>query len=245
MKQYKNKVERVTVDLKSESLYAEPDSSFYRIKRKLTYKTILQKIRKTVGKRKDFKLLEIGTGSGFFMTFIETEFPEAKLTGIEYDSRLVTLTQKKVKKANIIQGNAENFNLKGETFDIIVSFQVIEHLYHPELMLLNVKEHLKPDGIFIFTTPNLGCISAKVMKDRWHGYRDDHVSLKTNNEWLNFAEQNGFKSIYIGSTFFSGIPLLNKFPFGIINWSLLLLFGSLKWNYGESFVGIFKSSDTK
>jgi SAM-dependent methyltransferase len=233
----------VTVDLGNPSLYAEPDSKFYRFKRKLTMNTVLKKIRKQVNHKQAFSLLEIGTGSGFTMTFLETEFPKATLTGIEYDPRLVKLTQSKVKSARVIQGNAENFDLGGEKFDIIVSLQVIEHLYHPELMIASVKKHLKPNGVFIFTTPNLGCYSARVMKDKWHGYREDHVSLKTNDEWVSLTLENGFDELYSGSTFFTGIPLLNKLPFGIINWTLLLFIGSMRWKQGESFIGVFKNSN--
>jgi SAM-dependent methyltransferase len=232
------------VDVNSYSEYEEPDSKYYRIKRKLTLKTILKIIRKSVKSFKSFSLLEIGTGSGYLITFLESEFPKAKLTGLEYNNRLVLLTRKKVKNAKIVQGNAEEFNFKTETFDIIVSLQVIEHLYHPELMLSAVKKHLKPGGIFIFTTPNSGCISAKIMKDKWHGFREDHVSLKKFDEWESFIYKNGFTSIYCGSTFFSGIPVLNKFPFGIINWCLLFLIGSMKWKYGESFIGVYRLSDT-
>jgi SAM-dependent methyltransferase len=233
-------MENVTVNLEEPSLYAEPDSKFYRLKRKLTYQTILKIVRKKIGKRTDFSLLEIGTGSGFFLSYLEKEFPNAILKGIEYDPRLVSLTQSKVRNAKIIQGNAENFFLNAEKFDIIVSLQVIEHLYNPELMIQTVRKHLKHDGFFIFTTPNLNCFSEKVMKKRWHGYREDHVSLKDVNGWRNFTEKEGFKCLYAGSTFFTGIPMLNKLPLGLINWALLLTLGSLKWSHGESFIGIFQ-----
>lgn len=233
-------MENVTVDLNNPSLYAEPDSSFYRLKRKLTYQTILKKIRSIVGDKKTFSLLEIGTGSGFFITFLETEFPDAQLVGLEYDPRLVALTQTKIKNARIIQGNAECFDFDNTKFDIIISLQVIEHLFHPELMLSSVRQHLKHDGTFIFTTPNLGCLSERVMKEKWHGYREDHVSLKSYTEWIDFTQKNGFSKVYCGTTFFTGIPLFNKLPFGLINWVLLYFIGSLEWNHGESFVGVFK-----
>jgi len=236
-------MKNVTVDLSRPSHYEEPDSKYYRFKRKLMLKPILKIIRNSLDS-KTFSFLEIGTGSGYLISFLESEFPRAKLTGLEFDIRLVSLTKSKVKNARIVQGNAEDFDFNNETFDIIVSLQVIEHLYRPELMLASVKKHLNPGGIFIFTTPNLGSYSAKFMKDKWHGYRKDHVSLKEFDEWSDFVRKNGFTSIYCGSTFFSGIPVLNKFPFGILNWSLLFFIGSLRWKIGESFIGVFNLSDT-
>jgi SAM-dependent methyltransferase len=235
----------VTVDLESDSPYAEPNSRWYRLKRKLTYRTILLAIRRFVREKTEFSLLEIGTGSGFCVSFIESEFPKAQVTGIEYDPRLVALTQHKVVRARVLQTNAEAITLPGESFDVVVSLQVIEHLYHPERMIASVLELLAPGGRFILTTPNLGCLSARVMRDRWHGFRPDHVTLKDRAGWVNLVEQHGFRTVYSGSTFFSGIPILNRFPLGIVNWALLLFVGSLQWGQGESFIGVFERPSIK
>lgn len=214
-------MKKVSVELSIPSYYEEKDSRLYRFKRKLTLKPILKIIRNIVKNNQSFSLLEIGPGAGFLLTFLEAEYPNSHLMGVEYDQRLVPIIQNKVKKAKIIQGNAEEFNLENQTFDLIVSLQVIEHLYHPELMIAAVKKHLKPGGTFIFTTPNPEGLGAKIMKDKWHGYRDDHVSLKGVNEWKDAVEKCGLTPVYCGTTFFTGIPLLNKLPFGLINWGLL------------------------
>ena len=125
---------------------------------------------------------------------------------------------------------------------MVVSFQVIEHLYNPGAMLDNVRAHLKPGGIFLVTTPNLSGLGARWMKEKWHGYRDDHVSMKGKDEWDWLIASHGFSPLYSGSTFFSGLPVLNKLPLGIGNWLLLMVFGSLPWSAGESYVGVFKSN---
>ena len=90
------------------------------------------------------------------------------------------------------------------------------------------------------TTPNLSGLGAHWMKEKWHGYRDDHVSLKGKDEWDLLIVSHGFEPLYTGSTFFSGFPVLNKLPMGILNWMLLVVFGSLRWSVGESYVGVFK-----
>ncbi len=230
----------ITVDLNSPSPYAEPDSKLYRFKRKLTVKTILKWVKAAAKGRQTFSLLEIGTGSGFLMSFLESQFPNAKLRGIEYDPRLVTIAQSKIKNAKISQCNAEEFYFAGEQFDIIVSLQVIEHLYQPDRMFDAVRKHLRPDGVFIFTTPNLGGLGARVMKSNWHAFSFDHVSLKSFDDWKAAAERRGFSSIYCGSTFFSGIPWMNRLPLALLNWGLLLTFGAWRWKHGESFVGVFR-----
>jgi SAM-dependent methyltransferase len=233
---------QVSVDLKIPSLYEEPEGRLYRFKRRLTFRKVINIIRKSARDKGSFNILEIGSGAGYFISFLEEEFPSAKITGIEYDPRLIPSIKSRIKSAAIINENAEEFDQGEKLFDVIVSLQVIEHLYMPEAMLRRVNKHLSPDGIFIFTTPNLTGCGARVMKAGWHGYRDDHVSLKGYHEWISFIEQNGFTKLYCGSTFFSGIPWLNKLPLGILNWTLLFLFGSLKWPYGESFLGVFRKT---
>jgi len=235
---------KTTVDLSTPSYYSEPDNLFYRFKRKLTYSNVLKHINYHFIHNSSNSILEVGTGSGFLMSFLEKKYPKASIFGLEYDPRLVELTKSKVTNATINCGNAENFELN-KKFDLIVSLQVIEHLYSPGEMLKCVENHLTDNGVFIFTTPNLGCISCRFMKEKWHGYRNDHVSLKSRTEWDEFLVQRGFTKLYSGSTFFTGIPLLNKFPLGVFNWLLLFFIGSLPWSGGESYIGIFKKSKVK
>jgi SAM-dependent methyltransferase len=236
--------QRISVDLNCETPYSEPESRFYRIKRKLMYSNLLKIIHRYIGKRDFAEILEVGTGSGFLLSFLENKYPNYSFKGIEYDPRLVQLTNSKLNRSVVTEGNAEDFYNFG-SFDLVVSSQVIEHLYSPENFILSAKSVLKENGVLVFTTPNLDCIAKRLLGNKWHGYRFDHVSLKTKKEWDELLVKNGFELIYSGSTFFSGIPVLNKFPLGIINWMLLYFLGSLRWNMGESYVGVFRLSSKK
>ncbi len=234
--------EKISVKTDIPSPYIENRGRLYRLKRKSTYAFAFRLLNKFLDKRSDLEILEIGTGSGFFLDFASENFPYSRFTGLEYDERLLSETKQRAPKADMHQGNAENFELGLNKYDLIVSFQVIEHLYNPGAMLDNVKTHLKPGGIFLLTTPNLSGIGARLMKKRWHGYRDDHVSLLHKKDWETLIESRGYTNLYSGSTFFSGVPILNKFPLGVLNWFLLLVFGSLRWSLGESYVGLFKTN---
>ena len=85
-------------------------------------------------------------------------------------------------------------------------------------MLQEVHRILKPNGIFIVATPNLGGLGAKVMDKKWSGFREDHVSLKSADDWSKLIASHQFSSLVENTTFLSGIPLLTKFPLGIINY---------------------------
>ena len=229
----------VTVDLNEDTPYLEPDSRFYRFKRRLMYSNIISIIDKHIGKSNSAKILEVGTGSGYLLSFLEQEFPNSSFSGLEYDPRLVELSNSKLTRSTVFPGDAEQFHNLGN-FNLVVSSQVIEHLYNPINFVSSVQSVLIRDGILVLTTPNLDCLAKRMLGEKWHGYRHDHVSLKSRKEWDKFMTENGFEIIYSGTTFFSGIPVMNKFPLGIINWMLLYFFGSIRWNLGESYVGVFK-----
>lgn len=233
--------ENVSVNTNIPSPYIENRGRLYRFKRRLTYSFAFRLLNKFLHQHKFIDILEIGTGSGFFIEFAQEKFPNSRFTGVEYDERLLKETALRAPNASLVQGNAENFQLGGKKFDLVVSFQVIEHLYEPGAMLLNAKSHLKPGGLLLITTPNLNGLGARWMREKWHGFREDHVSLKGKEEWDEFIVSHGFEPLYTGTTFFSGIPVLNSFPLGIFNWLLLLIFGSARWSAGEAYVGIFKS----
>lgn len=235
-----NMNEKISVNTDIPSPYIESRGALYRLKRKMTYAFAFRLLNKYLKNKKNLDVLEIGTGSGFFLDFAKDSFADSRFSGVEYDERLLAETSSRVPCAHLIQGNAENFDLGKSRFDLVVSFQVIEHLYNPGFMLDNVRSHLRPGGLLLITTPNLSGLGAKLMKEKWHGYREDHVSLKGKDEWDLLVASYGFEPLYTGSTFFSGFPVLNKLPLGIFNWGLLLLFGSLRWSLGESYVGVFK-----
>lgn len=230
---------KVSVNLNEPSPYIEGDSWPHRLKRKLSYRFAFKLIRKFKPDLIQGALLEVGTGSGLFLAFCSQIYPHLKLFGLEYDERLLAVTRQRAPTAKSKQGNAEDFEWGTTRFDVVVSFQVLEHLYNPEEMIKRVSSHLVSGGLFIVTTPNLNGLGAKALGAKWHGYRDDHVSLKCMSEWIELIESHGFTSAYTGSTFLTGIPIMNRLPLGIINWSLLYLFGAWPWSRGESFVGAF------
>jgi SAM-dependent methyltransferase len=55
----------------------------------------------------------------------------------------------------VIRGVGERLPFAGESFDLIVSVWVLEHLRDPETVFHEVRRVLRPGGHFVFLTPNL------------------------------------------------------------------------------------------
>jgi SAM-dependent methyltransferase len=56
-----------------------------------------------------------------------------------------------------IWGNAEALPFRDESFDLVTANMVVEHIADPVRLLQNVRRVLRPDGRFLFVTPNLLC----------------------------------------------------------------------------------------
>src|SRR3989344_5980541 len=98
--------------------------------------------------------LDLGCGYGKFLAFIKKRFPNLKVKGIDYSKKEISIAKKSgldVKWCNFETGINENDN----SFDIVYSGEVIEHLYNPDIFLSEVSRILKKNGYLILSTPNL------------------------------------------------------------------------------------------
>lgn len=105
-------------------------------------------------KDKKISVLEIGCGCGSTLFRIEYLWPNASVKGIEIVEDIARMGQHDVE---IICGNAENIELPYEEkeFDYIILFDVLEHMYKPEEMLMRLMPYLKDDGRFLCSIPNI------------------------------------------------------------------------------------------
>ena len=212
-------------------------------RRKLTHRYPIKLIKRYSAKNKGLRLFDIGTGSGTFLNEILNSFDEADVNGVEYDPRLVAISNERLGRQAVMKDNAEDPIIgTSNSFDVVTSFHVIEHLYEPELLVQNAYRLLAPGGIFLIATPNKSCSAHRIHAQKWQGIRDDHVSLKSAVEWDKLVTLSGFTPLETGTTFFSGVKLVKLPPFNLINGSLSLLLGSLNWSLGESFIGMYRKT---
>lgn len=70
-------------------------------------------------------LLDVGCGNGIFLKYLEKKSLEMNMTGLE---RSKVAIENKVCTSEILEGSADEINFKDQSFDIITSLEVIEHL---------------------------------------------------------------------------------------------------------------------
>lgn len=98
-------------------------------------------------------VLEIGCGTGNFLQRIREIKPELTVTGIELSPDAVRLTKKK--GLNCCHSSAEEFAEKtGSKYDLILGFEVLEHVFDPPSLINALFKLLRKGGTLYMTMPN-------------------------------------------------------------------------------------------
>ena len=95
---------------------------------------------------------EIGCGTGNVLKAISSENPILDVTGSEIYLSALDYAVKRVPHASLIQADICRFPFKSK-FDVIGSFDVIEHIDNDTLALQNIHKALKDNGGLILTVP--------------------------------------------------------------------------------------------
>ena len=100
-------------------------------------------------------VLDLGCGEGYGSYIISKV--AKRVLGIDIDEKSIKHASSKYIRENLefLQGSATEIPIDGEEiFDVVVCFEVLEHISEHEKMLEEVKRVLKKEGIFIVSTPN-------------------------------------------------------------------------------------------
>lgn len=102
-------------------------------------------------------LLDVGAGNGYFVSLAPKEFG-LKATGLEISTEEIRFASEVVGVQLISEDIAEH----RANYDAVTCFNVLEHVPDPQRFLSAVIKRVKPGGLLVLTTPNPGCVHARV-----------------------------------------------------------------------------------
>jgi len=110
--------------------------------------------------------LDIGCSSGSFLA----SYPKGawSLSGIEISAPEAELARART-GANVFVGDILDAPFPAESFDVVTSFDVLEHLHQPKASMEKIWHWLKPGGIFYVYLPNISSWEASLFKSYWYG----------------------------------------------------------------------------
>ena len=152
---------------------------------------ITPKILKILRELSPKRILDIGSGNGALCADLTNNGYE--IVGMEYDTKGYQIAKKEhpsIKFYNYGVQNDPSELLKSErVFDVVVSTEVIEHLYSPHQLVQYAAKVLKEDGLLIISTPYNGYLKNLVLSllddwdhhlnPLWHGGHIKFWSRKT------------------------------------------------------------------
>ena len=99
-------------------------------------------------------VLDIASGEGYGSNLLASN--AKKVVGVDIAKEVVDSANKKYIKNNLvfIEGSTDLIPCEDSCFDVVVSFETLEHHDKHQQMLLEIKRVLKSDGILIISTPD-------------------------------------------------------------------------------------------
>lgn len=125
------------------------------------YKELLREFEKF---RNHNRILDLGCGVGYFLE-VAKEY-KWEVYGTEYTKEAIEICKQKGIK--MIEGD---FNASASDlleFDIVTSFEVIEHIGEPVTHINEANKVLRKGGLFYLTTPNFNSLNSRLLKSKWN-----------------------------------------------------------------------------
>lgn len=97
-------------------------------------------------------VLEAGSGEGYGASMIAAR--AKSVTCVDYDEQAVEHTRRRYPELVVHRGNLIDLPLTDGSVDVVVNFQVIEHLWDQSAFVAECHRVLRPGGVLLMSTPN-------------------------------------------------------------------------------------------
>ncbi len=136
-------------------------------------------------------ILELGCGMGQLTAALHQK--GLNITGSDISQTAIDFAAGKYPDIRWRVLGAERLPFEDECFDLVLSFDVLEHLHDVDCHLQDVRRILKPDGCYLLQTPNkLSNIIFETLKHRSLYWRTFHPSLQSYRHLRRRLRGHGF-----------------------------------------------------
>ena len=165
---------------------------------------------------KTASILDLGCGGGNICGFLKQKFPSWKITGIDISEEAIIAAKQKFPKIEFLQSSAEHIKKTNNSFDMITSFDTLEHFEKLDKVLNEVNRLLKPGGVFCIGVPlerEFPTIYWMLYQLGWRGKKhfSGHVNFFTDKTLEKKVTNHGFQ---LEKKRYSFHPIFSLFDIG-------------------------------
>ena len=138
-------------------------------------------------------ILDIGTGTGYFLHFMKQK--GYNVLGLEISEKARNFG---IERFGLTIKPPETVYKNGfaEGVNYVTFWHVLEHIYQPDKMMKRLHEIMDDKGIMVVALPNYRCLESGVYKSYWNGYDvPRHLWHWDKNSFERFARNCGFRLI--------------------------------------------------
>jgi len=168
---------------------------------------------------------DIGCGAGYGSNYLAQKARQVIAMDISKDAIDWASTHFGRDNLRFLAANAAEKWSVDDKFNVITTFETMEHVQSPEAFLSRIYEHLAPDGILILSVPN-GPRDKQKTNNPYHTHHFTDTDLKklfgkyfSKTEYFSQDYKKDFK--HYGSKFLKKLKLLKKQPYFVDNFFLL------------------------
>jgi len=131
---------------------------------------------------KNKSVLDAGCGTGYGSYLLANQNSK-NVVGIDNSKEAIEFAQNNFQSKNLefTEDDCTKSNISDSSIDVLVAFELIEHLENPDAFLSEVNRVLKKNGLFILSTPN---------KITYNTANPFHYKEYTENEFVNFLKKS-------------------------------------------------------
>ena len=111
-------------------------------------------------------LIDVGCGMGFFLNVAKNYY---SVSGVEISQYASSYARNEL-GLNVLSGTLERSCFPTSHFNIVTLWDVLEHVADPMSFVKEIRRILKPMGLLVFSTPNVGSLMCKLQRQSWRLY---------------------------------------------------------------------------
>jgi SAM-dependent methyltransferase len=201
-------------------------------------------------------VLEVGCGKGLSTPYSWNEHPGVTLVGIDPDPDARQNPQ--LDDFSLLTDELA-WPVEDGRFDMVIARYVLEHVFAPDAFFESVFKALKPNGVFLFLTPNLrhpamaaSGLIPHAIKTRFlsfaKGMQDDdvfpsHYRMNVRRELEKLGREHGFEIEHLETNEFEPTGYLDFSMFGFLlayAYYVIATRTGLERHFGMSITGVFR-----